>query len=440
MDVQIETPGGLVRQLRIRIPAERVSSALSERLKRIAAQARIPGFRPGKAPFKVIEQQYGEAARMDVIQDLVRVSYPEAVGQAGVNPASAPRFEVLAEKPGEALEYLARFEVYPEIRLQPFSELKVERPDVEVTAADVDKMVQSLRNNRRTFTVVERAAREGDTCQLGFEGYLDGQPFEGGKSEKTEIEIGRHQFLPELEQGLIGHAAGEQFEVEVNFPADYRAEHLRGKKAVFKVDLREVREPVLPEIDAEFLKAHGVDEAAGIEGLHTKVRGALEAERDKAARSRLKQQIMDQLLAAHPIEVPRAMIAEEMGRLREETAARLNAGQLKPDQKQQLFPDEMLEAPARRRVSLGLLVAEVIRSKKIEADPARIERQLDEMAADYQQPEQVRQYYRSRPELMQGLRAIVLEDQVVEALLSEAKSSDVKMGLDELLSPKAQNQ
>lgn len=436
MEVQVETPGGLLRQIRVRIPAERVSTALDDRLKKLATRARIPGFRPGKAPFKVVQQQYGESARLDVVQDLVRGSYPEAVDKAGVRPASAPSFEVMAEKPGEPLEYLARFEVYPEIKLQSLKDLKIEKPRVEVEESDVAKVIESLRRGRRTLDVVARPARQGDVCKLSFEGFLDGQAFSGGRGEDVELEIGQKQFLPDLENGVAGHSAGESFEVNVAFPADYRNEELRGKTAQFKVELKEVREPRLPEIDAEFLKAHKVDESAGAAGLQAKIRSALEAERDKAIRNRLKIQALDQLMAANPIEVPQAMVAQETPRLREEAVARFNAGQLKPEQKLKMLPDEMLEPSARRRVALGLLISEVIKDRKIVLDQPRLEKVLDEMAADYQQPDQIKQYYRSRPELMQGLRAVVLEDQVVEALISAVTPSEKTMSLDELLNPK----
>jgi trigger factor len=440
MDVQLETPGGLVRQLRVRIPADRIATALDSRLKNIASRARIPGFRPGKAPYKIVEQQYGETARLEVIQELVRGSYPEAVDQAGVHPASAPSFEVVAEKAGEPLEYLARFEVYPEIRLNALSELKVERPVVQVAGQDIDKVVESMRRARRTLAPVERKAREGDVCKLSFEGFVDGTAFPGGKGEDVQLEIGEKRFLPDLENGVAGHGAGESFTVDVQFPDDYRNEQLKGRKAQFKVELKDVKEPRLPELDAAFLKAQGVEEGQGVDALRAKIKAALELERDKAVHNRLKTQVLEQILAANPIPVPRAMVAQETARLREETAARFNAAKMKPEQVQKLFPDEMLEPGARRRVSLGLLIGEVIRERKLVMDAARQERKLDEIAADYQQPEQVKQYYRGRPELMQGLRALVMEELVVESLLAGARSSDVPMALDDLLKPQAQAQ
>ncbi|HUS24098.1 MAG TPA: trigger factor [Candidatus Binatia bacterium] len=436
MEVKLETPGGLVRQVRVRIPADKVARAYDEQIRKIASRARLPGFRPGKAPLNVVQKQYGDSARMDVIQDLVRGSYPDAVTQAGVNPASAPSFEVTAEKPGEPLEYVARFEVYPEIKLRGLDQLKIEKPQVDVTEADVTKVVDSLKKARRALEPVERAAREGDVLQVDFEGSLDGQPFAGGKGENVEIEIGQKQFLPQLEQSLVGRRTDDAYDTAVDFPPDYGAENLRGKTAQFRVKVRSVREPKLPEVDAEFLKAHGVDESAGLAGLQGKVRAALETERDKAIQNRLKQQVLDQLLEANPIDVPQALVASETQRLREETAARFNAGKLKPEQKQKLLPDEMLAPQARRRVSLGLLIGEVIKQKQVQFDQARLDRLLDEVSADYQQPEQIRQYYRSRPDLLQGLRAIVLEEQMVDALISGVTPTEKALSLDELLGSK----
>ena len=443
MDVQIENPaekgpGGLVRQLRVRIPADRIASAVDSRLKQIATRAKIPGFRPGKAPFKVIEQQYGEAARLEVIQDLVRGSYPEAVDKAGIQPATAPHFEVVAEKSGEPLEYLARFEVFPEIKLKALSDLTVERPAVTIGDADVDKVVESMRRAQRTFAPAARAAREGDLCAIDFEGFIDGVAFQGGKGQDAQFEVGQGRFLPDLENGIKGHAAGEEFTVDVQFPEDYRAEQLKGKKAQFKVTLKSVQEPRLPELDAAFFKGQGLEDGQGLDALRAKVRAALEVERDKAIKGRVKAQVLEQLLAANPIPVPQAMIAQEIGRLRDEAATRFNAAKMKPEQLQQLFPNEVLEPNARRRVSLGLLIAEVIRERKIVLDTARQDRLLDQLAADYQQPEQIKQYYRGRPELMQGLRAMVMEEQVVEALLAGAKSKETPMALDDLLKPAGQ--
>jgi trigger factor len=437
MEIHVESAGGLSRRLHVKIPYERVERELGLRLKQLAARARIPGFRPGKAPLKVVQQQYGESARLDVIGELVRQTWPEAAAQAKVQPAGAPDFQITSEKAGEPLAYVASFDVFPEVKLDQLDRIEVVRPEVEISDADVERLIGNLRKARRTLEPVNRAAQVGDVAVVDFDGQLDGQPFQGGKGEKIEIEIGEKQFLPDLENAIVGHSAGDSFDADVNFPADYRREDLQGKTARFAVKLLEVREPRLPAIDDEFLKVHGVEEGSGEEGLKAKCRTALEAERDKAIRTRLKREVLDQLLAAHPIEVPKSQVDQEVARLREETVNRMQlnraGNKLKADQLQQMLPDTLFESNAQRRVALGLLIGEVIKARGIKPETARVEKALDEIAADYEQPEQVKQFYRSRPDMMQGLQAVVLEEQVVESLLAGARTSELKMTLEDLL-------
>ena len=317
MEVQVENAEGLRRQLRVRIPAERVERAMGDQLKKIASRAKIPGFRPGKAPMKVVEQKYGAEARSDVVMDLIQSTYSEAVEKAGVQPAGQPKLEVTAETAGSALEYLASIEVYPEIELQGLDKLKIERPTVDVTDVDVDKLIESLRKSRRELNDVERASQQGDVCTIDFLGKIDGEAFEGGKGEDTELELGSGRFLPDMENGIVGHTAGEEFVIDVAFPDDYQAENLQGKTAQFEIKLKAVKEPKLPEIDAEFLKAHGVAEGAGEQGLKDKCRDALTKERDKAVKTKLKNQALDQLLEKNEIEVPDSLVSQEIPRLRQ---------------------------------------------------------------------------------------------------------------------------
>ena len=440
MEVNVESPGGLRRQMRVKVPAERVAKAVDDRLKRMAGRVKVPGFRPGKAPFRVIEQQYGESARLDAVSDLVQQTYPEALGKAGVNPAGMPKIDITVEKPGEPLEYTANFEVYPEVKLGDLGSLRIEKPVVTIGESDIDKLVENLRKARRTLESVSRAAQKGDVVTVDFLGKIDGEAFGGSEGKDVTIELGNGQFLPDLENGMHGHAAGESFTVNVNFPADYRAENLRGKTAQFEVSLKEVKESKLPAIDAKFLKSHSVDEAAGEAGLRAKCRTALEKERDKAVQNRLKTQALDQLLAAHPLEIPRALIDQETPRLREEAAARMGmnkSSKVTAEQLEKMLPAELFAPQAQRRVALGLLVGEVIKGKDVKLDQAKVDAALDAIAADYENPAQVKQFYRGRPDMMQGLRAMVLEDQVVDALLSGALVSEKNLGLDELLNPPA---
>lgn len=436
MEVHVESTGGLARRLQVTIPAESVEQKVNEQLKRLAGRAKIPGFRPGKVPMKVVQQQYGDTVRHDVIGELLHTTWPEALAQTKMQPAAIPKFEVTAEKQGEPLVYVASFEVLPEVKLDHLDQLKIQKPVVEITEADVDRLIENLRKARRTQAKVERAAKEGDAALVDFAGTLEGQPFQGGEGKDVEIEIGTRQFLPDFENALIGHTAGESFAAEVNFPADYRAENLRGKTAQFQISLHEVREFKLPEMDEEFLRGHGVAEG-GVEGLRAKCRSALEGERDKATRARVKRELMDQLLAAHPLEVPKTQVEPEIERMRQEAMTRMGMNQdqrkIEPEQLAKMLPDVLFEAGAQRRVALGLLVSQLVKSRNIEIDQGRVEQALNGIAADYDEPEQVKQHYRSRSELMNGLRSVVLEEQAVEVLLAGAQSSDLAMSLEDLL-------
>ncbi|SEP66315.1 trigger factor [Solimonas aquatica] len=439
MEVHVDSAGGLRREMRVRVPAEQVAKAVDERLNKLARRAKLPGFRPGKAPRKVIEQQYGPTARYEAISDVIQETYPQAVTQAGVNPAGQPKIDITAEKEGEAFEYVAHFEVYPEVQLNALDQLAIERPLVTVGEADVDRLIGNLRKARRTFNEVSRAAQNGDQVKIDFLGKVDGEAFAGGEGKDVQFEIGESRFLPDLENGVVGHSAGESFVVDVKFPEDYRAENLKGKTAQFEVTLKQVNEPKLPEIDAEFLKAHQVEEGAGEAGLRAKCQAALEKERDKAVANRLKSQALEQLLQRNPLELPRALIEQEIPNLRREAAARMNMANVDAAKQAELLPDQLFEQTASRRVALGLLIGEVIKAKDIKLDAARVEAALDGMAGDYEQPEQVKAYYRSRPELMQGLRAMALEDQVVDALLSGASVTEQTLSLEQLLNPQAPN-
>lgn len=440
MEVQVESAGGLSRRMHVTVPAERLEREFGQRLKQIASRARVAGFRPGKAPMKVVEKQYGADARMDAVSEIVRQTWPQALEQAKVQPAGSPSFEIKSEVPGQPLSYVVSFDVFPEITLGDLSALTVNRPQVEVADADVERLVENLRKARRTLEAVTRPIEKGDVVTVDFEGKLDGVAFAGGKADGQTIEVGEGKFLPDMENALIGRTAGESFEATVNFPADYRNETLAGKTTQFAMTVKDVQAPKLAEIDAEFLKAHGVEEG-GAEALFSKCRTALEAERDKAVAARVKRELMDQLLEQHPIDVPASQVAEEVQRLRGETATRMGVNQnskIKPEQLNAMLPAEMFEPAAKRRVALGLLIGEVIKARNIQFEPARAERLLAEIAADYEQPEEVLQLYRTRQDLMQGLRAVAIEEQVVEQLIAGARTVEVPMSLEDLL--KSQNQ
>ena len=444
MEVTLQTPGGLRRELHVRLPAERLNDAFNARLKRMAARAKVPGFRPGKAPRKVLEQQYGDAARFDAINDLVNETYPAAVQQSGVTPAGQPQIDITTEKAGEPLEYVAKFEVYPEITLSGLEGIVIDKPDVAVSDADVDRLIDNLRRAKRSFSPVQRAAEKGDNVTIDFVGKIDGEAFDGGSGSDVKVELGEGRFLPDLEKGIEGHAAGDNFTVNVDFPDDYGAEQLRGKQAQFDVNLKQVEGAQMPDVaDPEFLSSHQIDPEGGVASLREKCHAALVKQRDKAIRNNVKQQVMEALLKANEIEVPDALVSDELPRMQQEAAQRMglqNLEKISPEQLDQMLPASLFEPQAKRRVALGLLVGEVIKTREIKLDAERVNTEIDQIAADYDTPEQVKQFYRSRPDLLQGLRAMVLEEQVVESLVASATVNSVTRSLDELLRPQQQQQ
>jgi trigger factor len=433
MEVHVESTGALTRRLHVKLPASQLEAETDARLTRMAGRAKVPGFRPGKVPMKVIRQQYGENARADAIGELVRQTYPKALEQAGVTPAGQPMIEIAPTSETE-FAYSADFDVMPEVKLDRLGELRVRRMTAEVTEADIDRLVDNLRRAARQWEPVERAAAEGDQCVIDFEGTIGGEPFEGNRAADLEVELGSGNLLPDLEKVLVGRAPGEAFEADVHFPDDYRAEELRGKTAHFTGKVKAVRAGQLPELDdAAFLAQHGIEGTEGIDGLRAKARTALTTERDRVVRLRQREQVMEQLLELHPLEVPPSQVAGEIERLREETAGRMNMGRVAPEKAAELLPDALFESRARQRVALGLLIGEVIRVREIKLDQAAVETRLADIARDYERPEEVIQYYRSQPQVMNNLAGAVLEEQVVDALLADVEVTEESVSLDELL-------
>lgn len=441
MQVSVEAPGGLKRRMKVEVPAERVERAVEQRLQNWSRKAKLPGFRPGKVPLKVLQQQFGDQARQEAMSDIVQATYVEALQQTSLSPAGNPQIEFGAQLAGQSLNYTASFEVYPEVRLKSLESVAIEKPVVEVADADIDRMVENLREQRKTFEPVERAAAAGDQVTIDFTGSVDGVAFAGNSGKDVAVLIGAGRFLKQMEDGLIGRTAGEDCEIAVDFPADYPAEMLKGKQAIFQVKLGRVAEPRLPELDEAFYVAAGAKGGSFV-ALREKIRSSLERERDRAINNRLKQQVLDALLAANPIDLPQALVAQETGRMRQEALHRLPQQMQKdvhdhPEKAANLFPDDLFQTQAQKRVALGLLLAEVIRSRKLELDPARVDQRIHEMAGDYERADEVIKYYRANREMMQGIEAMVMEEQVVESLLSEAKLTEKPLDLDSLMKPGA---
>ncbi|MGH8529524.1 MAG: trigger factor [Nevskiales bacterium] len=440
MEVSVISPGGLERRMKVQLPAEQVEQAVSERIRRIGNRARIPGFRPGKAPLPVLQQRFGAQAREEAVGELIQNSYVDALQKSELRPAGQPSIELpQAPLSGQALEYTAVFDVYPQIELKALDQIEVQKPQVEITDADVERVITSLRQQHKTYCVVERASVADDQLKIDFAGLLDGQPFNGNSAQDFELVLGAGRLLKSMENSLVGRKAGESYSVDVDFPADYPAEHLKGKRAVFAITVKQVTEPVLPALSDEFLKTVGVIEG-GATALQAKIHTSLTRQAEKTVQGRLKEQVLEQLLKRNPLDLPRGLVAQELARMRQEALGRLPPRMQRELGKDgsrlaELLPEDSFREGARRRVALGLLVGEVIKSRKLELDRSRLEQSLAGLAADYDKPDDVIRYYRANPQLMQGVEAMVMEEQVVESLLAGAQIKHQASSFEELMRP-----
>jgi trigger factor len=434
MQVSVETVSNLQRRMTVQVPAERIEQEVDRRLKSLMKRVRIDGFRPGKVPLKVVQQRYGAGVFQEVVGDVLQSSYQEAIAQEKLQPAGGPSIEPKSMEPGKSLEYVATFEVYPEVVLADLSQVAVERPKVEIAEADVDKVIESLRRQRKTFIAVDRPAQTGDQVVVDFEGSLDGEPFEGGKAEAAPVELGAGQMLPAFEEQLAGLRPGEEKTIDVPFPEGYPAEHLAGKTAQFAIKVREVKEPALPPVDEDFAKTFGVEDGS-VEKLREEVRANMAREVEQTVRNRVKGQVMDALYKAHELELPEALIREEVERLRQQAHARFG-GQFQARN----LPDDLFSEEARRRVALGLIIRELVRSKDLSVDPDKLRAALERMAAGYEEPQQVINYYRTNPQAMNGLEAMVLEDEVVDWAVAQSTVTEKPVSFDELMNPQKEGQ
>ena len=415
MQISVENTGKLERRMQVQVPAERVSKEIATRLKELSRTARLKGFRPGKAPITVIRQQFGQQVHREVIGELMQSSFAEAVTQNQLSPAGSPRIEPTSVAEGQDLTYVATFEVFPEVALQPIGSLSIERVTAEVSETDVDAMIERLRKQQTKYSAVTRPAADGDKVTVDFVGSIDGNAFAGGKGENVPIVLGEGRMLPQLEQGLAGASGGESREVGVDFPADYRATELAGKHAVFKVDVKSVEEPVVPALDDEFCVAFGVTEG-GVPKLREDVRANMQRELEQSLRNRNKAAVMDKLYQANPVDVPNALLESQIRDMQIEEMRRTGAKDVS-----QAPPREPFIEPARRRIALGLLINEIIRREKIVLDPARSNARLDEMVGAYGDPAALKRAYLQNADAMRQVQSLALEDQVTDFILEHAQ-------------------
>ncbi|MGL4613750.1 MAG: trigger factor [Shewanella sp.] len=427
MQVSVEATQGLERRLTISVPAEQIEKLVKDSLQREAKRARIPGFRPGKVPVTIINKRYGAAIRQDITGEVMQRNFIEAIIAEKLNPAGAPTF-VPGATDGEKFEFIATFEVYPEVELKGLDAIEVEQPKAEVTDADVDTMIETLRKQHATYAAVEREAADGDKVKMNFVGSVDGEEFEGGKAEDFELQLGSGRMIPGFEAGILGHKAGEEFVIDVNFPEEYHAENLKGKAAKFAITLTEVQAANLPEVNDEFAALFGISEG-GLEALKTEIRKNMNRELDQALKANVKEQVINGLLANNDIELPKALIDGEVNVLRQQAMQRFGGQTANMPE----LPAELFTEQAARRVKIGLLLGEVIKTNELKAEDERVQGLIASMASAYEDPNEVIAYYNSNKELMQNMRNVALEEQAVEALLKTAKVTAKDVAFEEFM-------
>lgn len=426
LDVTVEASGDLERKMTVRVPAEQIEREVTVRLLKLAKTAKLKGFRPGKVPQKVIRQRYGNEVRQEVLSDAIRATYTRAVDQEGLKPAGGPTVEPL---PGgdEFFSYRAVFEVYPEVEVASLDKLSIETPKVEISDADVDDMIEKLRLQQAEWVTVERKAGKDDRIVVDFVGKIDGEPFEGGEGKDVSVTIGEGQVIADFEKALKGMAAGDEKSATVKFPKDYGNEALAGKKAVFDISAHRVEERVLPEVDEDFIKGFGVEEG-GLDALKTEVRSNMQRELDERIRAETKTRTLDALFEANKITLPKALVDEEIGSLQADAMRQMGT-----DDPARAPARERFEELAKRRVSLGLLVEKLITDNDIDLDRDRVDERIDELTAPYDKPEEAARVYRTNRDLMAQVESSVLEDQVVEFVLENARTKAKKAGFKEFM-------
>jgi len=426
MEVSLSDTGGLTRRLEVAVPATEVAREVQQRLQRLSRTARLKGFRPGKAPLAVITKQFGDQVRAEVVSDLMRSSFAQAVNEQKLRPAAGPRIEPIALGPESDLKYAAHFEVLPEISVKPAETLALERPTAAVTETDIDSMIENMRQQRPRFTPVERPAHETDRVLIDYQARIGGKPLEGGDLTDARVVLGSRQALPELEEGLKGARTGEQRTISVVFPATHPNRKLAGQSAELQLSIKTVEEQSLPAVDEEFFHEYGVEQG-GLAELRAEVRKSMEHELAGVIRGRVRGQVLDALYRDNPIEVPQALIEEQVQQLQVDTARRLGIRDAS-----RLPPRETFLEPARRRVALGLLVSHIVQSQGLKVEREQVQTRLEGLIEGYPNPDEARRAYLQNPEAMRQIEAAALEDQAVDWLLERAHVTERAMTFAEL--------
>lgn len=431
MQVSIESSTGLERQLKIGVPADKIEQEVTARLEKATKTVSIKGFRKGKVPLRVVKQHYGKGVRQEVVGEVVNSSFYEAIQQEDLRPVGQPRIDDLKDSEGQDLEYTAIFEVYPEVKLADISKVKISRPSADVNDADVETMIEVLRNQQATFEASEKPSEDGDQLNIDFVGTHKKEEFAGGSAEGQDLVLGSNSMIPGFEDGLVGLSAGEETVLKLKFPKDYHAEELKGKAVQFAVKVNSVSSKQMPELNDEFFKIYGVEEG-GEAKFREDVQGNMERELRNAIRTKVKNRVMNQLFDLNKVELPEALVSNEITQLKQQMVQQFGGGQ---QIDLSMLPDDMFKEKAERRATLGVIVSELVKVEEMTPNEEQVRARVDEIASTYEQPREVVDYYYSKPELLSSVEAVVLEDQVTELVLSKAKVKEEAVSYEEAVKP-----
>jgi trigger factor len=426
MQFTVKTTAGLERRIEVQIPSTRVAGEVDRRLRDLSRTANVRGFRKGKVPLPVIKQQFGSQVHGDTVSELIRQTYSEAVTKENLRPVGGPRIEPIQVSPGQDLKFAAVFEVLPEVAVNPVTTLEIERPVAQINDADIDAMLESMRRQRVSYAPVERAAVKGDRVVVDFAGRVDGVAFDGGTGTDMAVVIGAGRAIADFENALAGMAKGDSKTAPVKFPDNYGAKELAGKSAEFDLTVKSVEEEVLPVVDDAFADAFGLAEG-GVDALRAEVRKSMEREASEATRTKLRTQVFEALQRDNQLELPKSLVDEQIQQLQIDMLQRMGREDMS-----QMPPREPFEEPARRRVQLGLLIGELVRRENLTVDRERVFARLDELAASYPNPAEVKRAYLQNQDGMRQIETAVMEDMAVEWVLSRARVTDRPTSFAEL--------
>ena len=433
MQVSVESGNGLERHMTVAIEEDRISDAVEKRLKDMTRTVKMNGFRKGKVPLKVIKQHYGSQVRNEVLGEVVQSSFYEAVQKENLRPAGLPSIDTKDSKDGEGLEFTATFEVYPEVKLAALDKTTIETSTCEIADSDIDDMIETIRKQNMTFAETDRAAEDGDQVNIDFTGTLDGEEFEGGAAKGADLVIGQGRMIPGFEDGIIGAKAGADITIDVTFPENYQAEHLAGKPAQFAIHVNNVKAPELPEVDAEFAKKLGVDDG-DMDKMREEVRANMEREISQRIKSNNKEAVLNALIEANKIDVPAALIDSEAQALAQQMQQNLQAqgaGNQIP------VTPEMFKEQAERRVTLGLIMSEMVKEHDIKVDDGKVKAMVEEIAQPYEHPDEVVKWYYADKRRLAEVESMAFEDMIVDMVISQAKIKENPIAFKDLVNPQA---